>query len=175
MKLYFRLFFHCLHAFFLRRVGVLDEIFIRTRAWPNDLDLNAHINNGQYFSLADLARMAYFIRAGLFRLIMKRGWRPVLGAVHGSFRRSIGPFERMRITCRVIGWEERWVFMEHRFETKRGTAAVVIAMGSFYGRDGLVPAREVMAAMGIDVPSPALPEWIEHWRDKQAGLKQTYF
>lgn len=175
MNLIFRLFWHLLAAVFQQRIPILGESAIEGRVMPNDLDLNIHVNNGRYFTLADISRLVFFIRTGMLRHAYKNGWRPMLGAVHGSFRKPLGLFQRYRLTTRIIGWEERWCFMEHRFETKEGIAAVVIAMGAFVGRKGLAPASQVMKSLGLEEESPSLPDWIHQWREKQDGLKETYF
>ena len=45
---------------------------------PNDLDIKLHVNNGRYLTLCDLNRVDLFVRAGLARLMLKRGWNPII-------------------------------------------------------------------------------------------------
>ena len=40
-----------------RRVAGPDATIVTTmRVWPLDLDINRHVTNGRYFSMADIAR-----------------------------------------------------------------------------------------------------------------------
>jgi len=45
---------------------------------PNDLDINLHVNNGRYLTLCDLNRVDFFIRTGLARVMLARGWVPIV-------------------------------------------------------------------------------------------------
>ena len=41
-------------ALFGQRLGVLDSSILTFRVWPNDLDINLHMNNGRYLTIMDL-------------------------------------------------------------------------------------------------------------------------
>jgi len=38
------------------KVDLLATTRVYLRVWPNDLDLNIHVNNGRYLALADIGR-----------------------------------------------------------------------------------------------------------------------
>ena len=40
------------------RVDLLATTRISLRVWPNDLDVNFHVNNGRYLALADIGRQS---------------------------------------------------------------------------------------------------------------------
>jgi hypothetical protein len=58
------------------RVELLSTTRICLRVWPNDLDLNLHVNNGRYLALADLGRIHWFVRTGAWAPRAGRGRFP---------------------------------------------------------------------------------------------------
>lgn len=55
------------------RVDLLTTTKVSLRVWPNDLDVNLHVNNGRYLALADIGRMHWFVRAAARRGTVARG------------------------------------------------------------------------------------------------------
>jgi hypothetical protein len=80
MVVLFRLLLALLKSRFRRRLGILDECVIAMRVWPNDLDLNMHMNSGRYLSMMDVGRMEILARTRMLREVLRRGWRPMVGA-----------------------------------------------------------------------------------------------
>ncbi|MBP2229262.1 thioesterase family protein [Azospirillum agricola] len=147
-----------------RRTGLLDEVPLRFRVWPTDLDLNMHMTNARYFSLMDLGRTDLVIRGGLGRAVLRNRWQPVVGAANVRFRRSLKPFQRFTLLTRVLCWDDKYIFIEHRMETASGTAALAVVQGAFLARGRIVPPAEVMAAVGETGESPPMPESVAAWR-----------
>lgn len=143
---------------------------LRLRVWPGDLDFNLHMNNGRYFSIADLGRVDLGQRSRLWRGALKRGWRPMAGAATGRFLRALQPFERYALCSRTIGWDEKWVFCEHRFLHRDQLCAIVVVRYLFVGRGGAIPAHELLSLAGPVPASPALPDWVQRWHDAQESL-----
>src|SRR5215472_3687206 len=98
-----------------RRVDVLATTRVSFRAWPTDLDLNGHVNNGRYLMFADLARIDWFLRTGVMQTALRQRARPVVGDAMAKFRRDLRLFQSFEIHSRLLGWDERWGFLEHRF------------------------------------------------------------
>src|SRR5208283_4679769 len=61
-------------------LGVLGEDTLRMRVWPNDIDLNLHMNNARYLSIMDYARTHYLARTRLLEHIIRSRWQPLVGA-----------------------------------------------------------------------------------------------
>jgi len=40
---------------------------------------------------------------------------PIVGDACGKFRRELKLFERFEIHTRMLGWDDKWSFVEHRF------------------------------------------------------------
>ena len=149
------------------RLAVPDGTSVLTmRVWPNDLDFNAHMNNGRYLTLMDLGRVDLLLRAGLGRTILAKRWTAVLTGATIRYRRSLKPFQRFRLETSIAGWTEHAVFIEQRFIIASGAQAGEVAASAAV-RASLLhpgsPARkvritELFAALGLAPRSPPLPE-----------------
>lgn len=156
MNLIFRLIQVLLSTSARGRMHVLDESRFTLRCWPNDLDSNLHMNNGRYMTLMDLGRLDLILRTGLWRQMRAHKWYPVVGAAKISFRRSLNVFQTFELTTQVIGWDEKWLYIEHRMERAGKVMAQAYVKGLFLGPDGKVPMDELVKALGHDQASPAL-------------------
>ena len=168
MNLLFRLILVVIAGWFGGRAGFaggfLGESRLRLRVWPTDLDINLHMTNARYFSIMDLGRLDLLVRSGLVPVLWRRRWQPVLGAATVRFRRPLAPFRRFTLTSRVLCWDERWFYIEHRIETASGMAALAVMQGAFVGASGTVPPAEVLAAAGDRRESPPMPDYVAAWR-----------
>lgn len=165
MNLYLRLLklLWCLP--FMRRQGVFDAGRICFRVWPTDCDLNLHMNNGRYLTLMDLGRMHLLAQTGLLRHIVRRGWHPVLAAAEITFVRALTPLQRFTVVTRILGWDEKYFYLEQRFERRGALCAVSIVKGLFVGSRGRITPAETVAALGIEDSPPPLPVMVQHWND----------
>lgn len=175
MNLWLRLFATMLRAFCMRRVDPLSTTSMHARVMLNDLDFNGHVNNSRYLALADLARMDYFIRSGALRAALRLRAAPIVGDAYAKFRRELKPFERFEMQTRILGWDEKWAFIEHRFIRHGRTLGVVIIRGVFRSAQGVITPVRMLEAMGFDAsqPSPELPAWLNTWHGSCEGLSES--
>ncbi|HYD66864.1 thioesterase family protein [Azospirillum sp.] len=171
MNLLFRLVAVVLAALFGRPLGLTEAGRLRLRVWPTDLDFNLHMTNARYHSVMDLGRIDLLVRSGLMRVMLKRRWTTVLGAVNVRFRRSLRPFQRFELVSRVLCWDEKWIFIEHRVETAAGTAAVAVMQGVFLAGGRPVPTDEVLEALGLPAKSPPMPDFVADWRPQSLPIE----
>jgi len=136
------------------------------RVWPNDLDVNVHMNNGRFLSVMDLGRFDLTFRTGLGKAMLRNRWQPLVGGVTIRYRRSLDPFEAYELHTRLLGWDAKWFFLEQRF-LKRGEimAAEGVVRALFRGGDGNVPVAEVLRQMGYAGPDLEAPEAIRRWAE----------
>lgn len=171
MNLWFRLLLMLLRRPWRKPVHGLATTVVRLRVWPLDLDLNRHVTNGRYFTLADIGRMDYVLRSGAYRVALRHRALPIVGDVWGKFRRELKLFERFEVHSRMLGWDEKWSFMEHRFVKDQRVIAVVVMRGLFRGPKGTVAPAEFARELGVD-ESPALPGWLQDWSASCDGLSE---
>jgi acyl-CoA thioesterase FadM len=154
--------------------------------WPNDLDFNAHVNNGRYLALADIGRMHWFVRTGMLRAAQQHKAYPVVGDAIAKFRRDLKVFQSFEIHSRLIGWDRKWGFIEHRFLRDGRVIGVVVVRGVFKGATGPVDPGALSAGLADKPASPALPEWVAQFQqcadllseslreeERLSGLKAT--
>ena len=152
MLLLFRFLIAILGSSFRRRVGPFDAATLRFTVLPNDCDLNIHLNAGRFVSFMDIARVELIARMRLLRPVLKRGWR-------------------FRITSRVLGWDDKWIYIEHILDRHDGSlAAIGHSRTLFRTKTGTVPPSELLALMNMaGQESPALPDFVLQWRDAEDG------
>jgi acyl-CoA thioesterase FadM len=151
---------------FRPRIGPLGESMTHFTVLPQDCDLNFHLNAGRFISFMDIARIELIGRMRALSKLLRRGWRPVVGGCVVRFRRSVQPFERFQIRSRVVGWDEKWFYIEHILEKNGVLCAVGHMRTTIRGKNGAVPTRDVLALMGNEqVAQPPLPDFVAHWRD----------
>ena len=157
----------------LPALAVLEEDRIRLCVWPHDIDINLHMNNARYLSVMDYARTHLLARTGLLTHIVRWRWRPLVGAVWITYRRSLPLFSAFSIASRLICWDERWFYIEQTFTGGDGLAAVGWVKGVLRDARGIVPPQKALETVAPGVASPPIPEPIAAWneitREKLAG------
>ena len=176
MNLWFRLLLMLFRRPWRKPVDGLDSTVVRMRVWPLDLDFNRHVTNGRYFTLADVGRMDFVLRSGAFRVALRNKALPVVGDTWGKFRRELKLFEAFEIHTRILGWDQKWSVMEHRFISRGRVVGVVVMRGLFRSAKGTIPSADFVRELGLAEVSPAMPEWLQAWAkscdDMSAQLRE---
>ena len=136
---------------------------MRLRVWPNDIDFNLHMNNARFLSVMDYARTHLLARTRLLEHIVRARWKPLVGAVWVTYRRSLPLFSRFTLTSRLLCWGERWFYIEQIFASRHGQAAVGWVKGILRDAEGNVDPQRVIAGVAPGVLSPPMPESIAAW------------
>ncbi|WP_430462646.1 acyl-CoA thioesterase [Thalassolituus sp. LLYu03] len=98
-----------------RHAVATDAFHCRFRVLPWDCDLNLHLTNSQYPLWLDLARTEFFLAVGAGPLFVRNGWRSVLASQTLTFIREIKPLAAVDVESRVLHWDRKYFYMEHRF------------------------------------------------------------
>jgi len=141
------------------KVDLLASTCVHFRVWPNDLDFNVHVNNGRYLALADIGRIHWFVRTGVLGVARQHKAFPIIGDAIAKFRQDLKLFQRFEIHTRLIGWDHKWGFLEHRFVRNDRVIGVVAIRGVFKGPGGPLDPGLLLAGVAHSAPSPELPEW----------------
>jgi acyl-CoA thioesterase FadM len=157
MNLIWRLIRMWIAAHLGARADVMGEARLAFRCLPTDLDIFVHMTNSRYASFGDLSRVSFMIRNGTYRRLRKAGYLPVLSSVTFRFRRPIGLFERFTVSTSVLTWDDRYVYLLHKYETAKDMPAIAVVKAAFIGRQGRPPIGEVIALMGYAGPKPESP------------------
>lgn len=178
MNVLFRTVWVMIRATFRPKMGALDTSIVRLRVWPNDLDINFHLNNGRYLTMMDLGRYDLVVRNGLFRRVLEERWQPTVAAETIRFRRSLSPFQAFELRTRILGWDEKYFWIEQLFVSRGPSGDTVCAVGLvralFRSREGNVPTREVLATIDYRGPVPELPESVRLWNQADHLVHQQF-
>jgi acyl-CoA thioesterase FadM len=154
----------------LPRIGVLDEDIVRMRVWPNDIDLNLHLNNSRFLSCMDYGRMHLTVATGVLKEVVAHRWTPLVGSVFITYRRSLPLFTPFQISSRILCWDERWFYIEQVFSFSEGLAAVAWVKALFRTQSGNVDPQAIVDMVSPGQFSPAMPDTLAQWnaltRDK---------
>jgi acyl-CoA thioesterase FadM len=157
----------------LAPLGVLEEDHLRMRVWPNDIDVNLHLNNARYLNIMDYARIHLLARTQLLDHILRSRWKPMVGAVWITYRRSLPLFSAFTLSSRLVCWDERWFYIEQTFTGRDGLAAAGWVKGILRDANGNVAPQTVIDRVAPGQVSPPMPEAIATWneltREKLAG------
>jgi acyl-CoA thioesterase FadM len=137
-----------LSSFFKERLPAgAAESSLTLRVLPNDLDINLHVNNGRYLTLCDLTRVDMFIRTGLAKVMIKKGWIPIVAEHTMTYRKPLKVFQRFELRGSLTHWDEKFFYMTHTFTRDGFTVAEGTSKGTIRARSGVVPPAEVIEAV----------------------------
>ncbi|MGB3627091.1 MAG: thioesterase family protein [Henriciella sp.] len=161
MNLFFRLLFVFLRAHFSKKdTDPFDETEIRSRVMLTDQDMFAHMTNSRYFSFSDLATTNFIIRTNFWSRLRKRGWVPVVTAESVTFVKSLRAHQAFSVKTKLVGWDEKYICLEHDFIHKGQKTARVRIVARFASRTKgeRVMMSDVVNLLGVDRQSPPLPD-----------------
>ena len=173
MNLYLRLLYVLWKIWRLPRSGVFDESRVAFRVLPTDCDINFHMNNGRYLSLMDLGRVHMVARIGLLSIIVRRRWMPVLAAAEINFIRQLAPFQKFDLVTRLVTWDDKYAYMEQRFESGGTLCAHAFVKGLFLDGGRRVSNSAVLADLGYSGDPPPFPEELRIWAEMGNVKKQN--
>lgn len=149
-----------------RRLSLWDEARTPFRVTLTDLDPLRHVNNGKYLSMLDLGRLDLMQRSGFWAAIGARGWYPVVSAQTITYKRSLTLGQRFTLVTRVLGVDERAVYLEQTFVRRGAVVARAVVQGRFLRRTGgTVTPTELFEAAGGAPDHLELPDWVPAWAE----------
>ncbi len=97
--------------------------------------------------------MDFVLRIRLAAYVIKNKYIPVLSSASMRYRLPLLPFQKYALKTRIVCWDEKWVFMEHRFVISGGkkdgaVAATGLVEGSLYSKKtrASIPTGDIMIA-----------------------------
>lgn len=164
MNLYLRLVGIIIYSFLKSRVAIAEKISLPLRIFPNDLDINNHVNNGRYLALLDLGSIHLFIRSGLLKHMLMKKLRPIIGGIIITYRKGLKLFERCTLTIQLTAWDDRWNYFRFEFRNSKGElSAKGFFKGGMANRDGFYPNRKMIKFFGYDRIACEIPPEVAHW------------
>ena len=141
-----------------------DDIFTSFhRIMPWDIDVFGELNNGKTLTIMDLNRLPFGSVMGLTRAIRENQWMLTMAGVSVRFRKRVKMFNRVRITCKVVGRDERFFYLEQTMWLGDEAAHNALYRAVVYNNEGIVPTEKLGKAMGLDDWNPEMPDWVQNW------------
>jgi len=164
MNLYFRLIWTIIRSFFKPKIDFSDEIVLKLRIFPNDLDINRHLNNGRYLTILDLGSIDLFLRSGVLGRAIRSGFRPMIGGLFVTYRNSLSLFEQCTLTMKLKAWDDYWNYFKFEFRKVDGRlSASGYFKGAFVSKNGLVPNNVADEIFEYKHGFCELPPVVENW------------
>ncbi|MGO2746107.1 acyl-CoA thioesterase [Microbacterium sp.] len=149
------------------RLTSTDISRIRVTTLPTDLDVLRHMNNGRYLSLFDLGRWDLLTRTGMADVMKDNNWYAVVSSETVTFRKSLQLWQRFDIESRMLGHDDKAIYLEHRAVVDGEIYARVIVRARMLKRaGGTLSHEELFAAIGGRPEElPDVVPWIHEWAD----------
>lgn len=151
----------------LRREGLIAPTAISrisVRTLPTDIDVLRHMNNGRYLSLFDLGRWDLLTRTGMAGSMKRHGWYGVVVAETVTFRKSLELWQRFDVESRLIGHDDKAIYLEHRAVVGGEVYARAIIRSRMLKRSGgTLSHEELFGAIGRPDALPEVEQWVQDW------------
>jgi len=170
MSIWLRFFWVIIAGFFRKPLHIAEVSVLPQRVWPDELDINIHMNNAKYLAVMDLGRTDWIVRTGAWRLMRHEGMAPVIGGAMVRYRRSLKLFQRYLLKTRLLGWDERWLYIEQTMQCRDGIACIAVQRTAFTLHGKLVPAAELARRLGHEATIFPAPDWTRGWSDAEAAF-----
>ena len=142
---------------------------IRVTTLPTDLDVLRHMNNGRYLSLFDLGRWDLLGRTGMTDAMKRNGWYAVVSAETVTFRKSLELWQRFDIESRLLGHDDKAIYLEQRAVVDGEIyARAIIRARMLKRRGGTLSHEELFAAVGRPEGLPDVEPWVREWATASA-------
>ena len=174
MNLYLRLLAVLIRTLFSRRHELLEPSRLSFRVTPLDCDLNMHMNNGRYLTFMDLGRIHMLGQTRMLAPMVRARWMPVLGAAEINFIRPLRPLRKFELVTRLVTWDEKYFYIEQRFETEGRLCAIALVKGLFMTAGRRVESSAVLRVLGLDIDAPHMPDVVRSWNDLSAMKRKHY-
>jgi len=147
-------------SWFRPRLRVDGESRLAFRIWPTEADLSL-ANHAALLTLLEQGRIDFILRSGFLRFLQRRRWTSVLGSMTVQFRAPLRRLERCELRTRAAGWDETWIYLEHRLERRGKLVVAGLAKIAILEPGRRVLPTEALRAFGLTLAPPPLPGMIE--------------
>ena len=97
----------------------------------------------------------------------RRRWTPVLAAAEINFIRQLAPFQKFELVTRIVTWDDKYAYMEQRFESDGVLCAHAFVKGLFLDAAAGSQARTVVA--GARAHGRAAGDAARRWRSGRSS------
>ena len=155
-------------ARFRSKLNIDDASILNLRAGFADIDVFVELNHARYFNMMELGRWEYSYRVGFLKLMKAQRWGIAVGGASVRYRRRIPFWGKFTLSTRLIGHDGRWLYLLQETHRKKRICSSALIKAGATSKNGLVPAPEVVKAMGIENWDATVPAWVEAWIEAES-------
>lgn len=144
-------------------MGLYDTHVSHHRAWPWDTDMFGELNNGRILTLFELGRWQSTVRVGMIAPFLKGKMGFAVAGVSVRYRRRIPLFQRYRMQTRIIGYDDRFIYVDQTMWQGETCANQLLLRAAIREKSKTVPPVEFLKRMGYPTDQPDLPPWVNAW------------
>ena len=149
-----------------------DESVLNCRVGITDTDIFMELNNARYLNYMELGRWDFSQRVGFYALMRRKKWGVAVGGASVRYRRRIPFLSKFTVTSKLICHDGRWMYFLQEFhreiKSERKICASALMKVCATSKDGLVPAPEVIEALGAEDTFGEIPEWVTAWIEAES-------
>jgi acyl-CoA thioesterase FadM len=169
MNIWIRILITLVRALFQARVEPMAVLRTRMMVGPTEADAK-YVGNARYLLFMEVGRLELMLRTGSLRLARQRGWVPLVAAQTIRYQSPLRRFQRFTLTTHLVGWDDKWFYIEHKIERRGRLMAFGLARCCFRGKDGAVSPSVAFAALGMDGAHSPVPDYVGPWMAAESDL-----
>ncbi|XP_037937240.1 protein THEM6 [Teleopsis dalmanni] len=121
-----------------------------------------HMNNARYLRELDFARFSFYAINDMFKTFSKFGGVPVQGATNIRYRRAISIFNLYKVHTKLIWWDEKALYLEHKFVTFDGFVRAIAISKQSIANSNVIDMMKTFPETAV---RPEIPEDLKLWLD----------
>lgn len=144
-----------------------EESVVKIRVFVGDIDIYPELNNGRHLTMMDMGRLDLAQRTGLLRTVHKKNWGFVVAGASVRYRHRLKAFQHYQLHTRIVATDDRWFYFHQYTARKRRIHSSALVRAGIASKQGLVPVKKVLDALGKSDWNPGMPEWVEAWSEAE--------
>lgn len=149
----------------------LRPVTFRCLVTPLDVEFT-RVSSHIYMAFAGLGRWYFSYHNVDWRGLLRERWAPLTHSELVNYRRGAKLFTRVKVTTRLIWWDDKMGYFEHRMTQGETLSAIVYSRGTFYRGRERVPPRHCILGLP-DAPPMARPAIVDYWDDSGAHFQRA--
>jgi acyl-CoA thioesterase FadM len=164
---YLKLFKTLIKAKFGSSLNIDDKSVLKMRVFLGDIDFYPELNNGRHLTLMDMGRLDLAQRTGLMQVVQRQKWGFVVAGASVRYRHRLKAFERFELHTRIVATDDRWFYFHQNTIRKGNIHSSALVRAGITSKQGLVPVRKVLDALGTPDWNPGMPKWVAAWSEAE--------
>lgn len=153
-----------------RQPDVLGPVTVQLRLTPFEVELS-HASSYAYMAYAALGRWSWTLACMDLRRMLRERWTPFTHSELVYYRRALPLFSRVELCTRLIWWDEKMAYFEHRVTQDGQLAALVYSRGAYYARGKRIAMTDAAHDAAAGPPSQK-PDIVEAWAELDRVAKK---